>query len=123
VVADLGGCGRTEASAGVPATTHPGPTARPTTPTNLWQVPLPPRPDPNGTVVLAWTQPPSADPVRGYRIYEGATVLGTSTTTTFSTQLPPATTHFVSVVAVDAAGNESRQSVPITVTASFVPPP
>ncbi|HEU4421472.1 MAG TPA: fibronectin type III domain-containing protein [Pilimelia sp.] len=123
VVADLAGCGHTPISAGVAATTRSGPRARPTTPINLWQVPLPPRPDPNGTVVLAWTQPPSADPVRSYRIYEGATVLGTSTTTTFSTQLPPATTHFVSVVAVDAAGNESRQSVPISVIASFVLPP
>jgi len=122
VVTELAGCGVTPASASVPVTTKSGPRARPPRPENLRAVPLPPRPDPSGLIVIAWTQPPSADPVRGYRIYEGATVLGTSTTTSFSTHLPPATTHFVSVVAVDMAGNESRQSEPISVTASFVLP-
>jgi cellulose 1,4-beta-cellobiosidase len=122
VVAELPGCGLAPPGVGVPVTTLSGPRARPTRPEGLWQVPLPPHPDPNGTVVIAWTQPPSADPVRGYRVYEGATVLGTTTSTTFSTRLPPATTHLVSVVAVDAAGNESRQSEPISVTASFVLP-
>jgi chitodextrinase len=123
VVADLPDCGSTAPSATVRVTTQPGPRARPTRPERVWQVPLPPRPDPTGTVVIAWTQPPSTDPVRGYRIYEGAAVLGTSTSTTFSTRLPPATVHFVSVVAVDAAGNESAQSEPISVRASFVLPP
>jgi hypothetical protein len=118
-----GGCGRTPLSVGVNATTAAGPTRRPAAPTGLAPLPLPPSLDPFGTIAITWTQPPGVDPVVSWRVYEGATVIGTSTRTSFSTRLPPATRHLVSVVAVDAAGNESSQSAPTTVTASFVLPP
>jgi fibronectin type 3 domain-containing protein len=120
VVADLpGGCGTTPASPQTSATTLAGPAARPGTPTGFQPLALPPVMDPYGTVAMRWIAPAGAGPFT-YRVYEGATVIGSTAQTAFTTRLPPATGHRLTVVAVDAAGNESPQSDPIGVTASYV---
>src|SRR5439155_11018426 len=90
VVAALpGGCGATPAGSAPTVTTAAGPDARPGTPAELKVASIRLGPDlRSATVVLAWTQPTGADPVRGYRIYEAARVLATSQTTTATVVLP-----------------------------------
>jgi chitodextrinase len=124
VVADLGGCGTSPESRRVTVTTPDGPTARPGAPTGLQQVGMPPMGStPFGTVAVRWQAPAGPAPA-GYRLYEGATLLGATTTqTALSTTVLPATSHLVTVVAVDAAGNESAPSNPITVTGFYLPLP
>jgi chitodextrinase len=62
------------------------------------------------SVTLGWTastDPPNAG-VAGYRIYRGATEVGTTQQTTFTdTGLTPSTTYAYQVKAYDAAGNQS----------------
>jgi chitodextrinase len=70
------------------------------------------------TVLLSWT--PSTDnvAVTGYDVYQGATLIGSTTTaTTFTaTGLTASTTYSFSVRAKDAAGNVSPPSNIVTVT-------
>jgi hypothetical protein len=82
-----------------------------------------PNPDFTGTLTLAWTQPSSDDPPVSFRLYEGTAVLGAGTTTGVTLRLPGGPTHSVTVVAVDAAGNESSQSPPVAFTVPFIPIP
>jgi hypothetical protein len=122
VASQPGGCGTSAQSQTVTVTTPSGPAARPVAPTGLTVTGN--MPSGNVTnVTLSWSQPASADPPVGYRLYEGATVLGTSQGTTTTLQLPSGPQHVVSVVAVDAAGNESAASAPVTFTAMYIPPP
>ena len=69
------------------------------------------------TVSLAWGASTDNVGVTGYRIREGTTQVGTSTSTAFTvTGLAPVSTHSYNVVAVDAAGNVSPASNTVTVT-------
>jgi chitodextrinase len=125
VVANLtDGCGASPASRRVKVSTPAGPGGRLGAPTGLQPVVLPPMSGgPFGTVAMQWQAPVGATPA-SYRIYEGATLFGsTSTATSFSTVVPAATSHLVTVVAVDGAGNESVPSNAITVTGFHLPLP
>lgn len=63
------------------------------------------------TVSLSWTASTDNFGVTGYRIFNGSTPAGTSTTTTFTVgSLTPSTNYTFTVRAFDAAGNESQPS-------------
>jgi hypothetical protein len=117
------GCGTTAASAPATATTPAGPPERPSQVTDLRASVGPPSFDNTATVTFSWTQPPSGDPIVGFRLYEGAAVLATSSTAGLALRLPSGPTHTVSVTTVDRAGNESTQSATVTFTVPFVPVP
>ncbi|WP_213454864.1 fibronectin type III domain-containing protein [Rhizomonospora bruguierae] len=123
VVAQTGVCGPSELSAPVTVTTPVGPAERPSAPSGLWLVSSTPQGDFTGTITLSWSQPASADPVTGYRLYEGATVLAEAAGTGVTLRLRSGPTHAVAVVAVDAAGNESAPSNQLVFTVPFIPPP
>jgi chitodextrinase/uncharacterized Ntn-hydrolase superfamily protein len=66
---------------------------------------------------LSWTASTDNVGVVGYDVYEGASLIGSATTVSFSvTGLSPATSYTFTVVAKDAAGNESVPSNPLGVT-------
>ncbi|MFI9273044.1 cellulose binding domain-containing protein [Kitasatospora sp. NPDC052896] len=70
------------------------------------------------SITLSWT--PSTDnvAVAGYHVYEGSTVVATTTATTATlTGLLAGSSHTFAVSAFDAAGNESALSAPVTGTA------
>ena len=69
----------------------------------------------SGTVQLAWQASTDPSGVRGYRILRDGQAVGSVSDTTF-TDTPPAGTHSYTVVAVDAAGNESKPSAPASAT-------
>lgn len=71
----------------------------------------------SNTISLAWTAARDDIGVTGYRILEGTREVGTTTTTAFTvTGLAAASTHSYTVVALDAAGNVSPASAPVTAT-------
>ena len=60
----------------------------------------------------------------GYQIRRGTTILAaTGSTSTTVSNLTAATTYTLTVVALDAAGNASTPSVPVTVTTDPAQPP
>ena len=66
---------------------------------------------------LSWTASTDNVGVTGYDVYEGVAVIGSTATTSFNvTGLAPATNYSFTVVAKDAAGNESAASAPLGVT-------
>lgn len=70
-------------------------------------------------VGIQWTASTDNVAVVGYRIYANGILLGTSTTTTYSsTALLPATFYAITVRAYDASGNESVDSAPANLTTS-----
>src|SRR5262249_34734096 len=71
----------------------------------------------SASVSLTWTASTDNVGVTGYRIFDGATQVGTSATTSFTaTGLAASSTHTYTVRAVDAAGNVSGASNAVTVT-------
>src|SRR5262245_12377817 len=69
------------------------------------------------SVSLSWTASTDNVGVTGYRIFDGATQVGTSATTSFTaTGLAPSSPHTYTVRAVDAAMNVSDPSNSVTVT-------
>ena len=73
-------------------------------------------------VNLAWTASTDNVGVTGYRVYRGSTLATTVTTTsTAVTGLTPSTQYQFTVVAIDAAGNASTASSPVSVTTSAAP--
>jgi endoglucanase len=69
------------------------------------------------SISLAWD--PSTDNVgvTGYKVYEGTTVKATPSSTTATVSgLAASTSHTFTITAVDAAGNESGASAPVTGT-------
>ena len=123
VVAQVPACGSTPASAPVTARTPAGPAARPSPVADLRVSIGSPSFDNTAPITFGWTPPASLDPIVGYRLYEGATVLATSTTAGLTIRLRSGPTHRVTVTAVDGAGNESTQSTPVTFTVPFLPVP
>jgi hypothetical protein len=69
----------------------------------------------SGTVQLAWNGSSDPSGVRGYRILRDGQAVGSVSDTTF-TDAPPAGSHSYAVVAVDAAGNDSKPSQAVTAT-------
>jgi hypothetical protein len=122
VEADLGECGKTPLSRRVRATTAAGPASRPGTPIDVQPVQQWPTTTPFGTVGLRW-QAPADSSVAGYRVYEGATLIGRTTDTSLTAVVGAATSHQLTVVAVDAAGHESVQSAAVRVTGFYLPLP
>src|SRR5262247_1759010 len=69
------------------------------------------------TVSLTWTASTDNVGVTGYRVFDGATQVGTSATTSFTaTGLAPSSTHTYTARAVDAATNVSDASNAVMVT-------
>jgi len=69
------------------------------------------------TTTLTWTASTDNVAVTGYNVYQGTTLLGTATTTSYNvTGLTGATTYSFSVKAKDAAGNLSASSNVVSVT-------
>jgi len=118
-------CGETRQSTAVKVTTYPGPAARAAAPGGLTVTGNVPTTWPSGAqITLAWSPSAGAEPAVGYRVYDGAWIVGeTSTATTIALQVGAATTHRYTVVAVDAANLESAASLPVTVQATYLPPP
>ena len=100
------------------ATGTSGDTTPPTAPTGLTA----------GTVLstsaaLSWTASTDAVGVTCYDVYRGATLIGSSTTTSFTaTGLTAATAYSFTVKANDAAGNASNASNALSVTTASVTP-
>lgn len=71
------------------------------------------------TFTLSWTSSTDAVGVTSYNIYNGGGLAGTSSTTSFDViGLIAATTYSFTVSALDAAGNNSAQSSPLSVKTS-----
>ena len=69
------------------------------------------------TTNLSWTASTDNVAVTGYDVYQGATVIGTTASTTYNvTGLTPSTAYTFSVRAKDAAGNISTASNTVNVT-------
>jgi endoglucanase len=69
------------------------------------------------SVTLGWSASSDNTGVTGYRVFEGATQVGAASTTSLTIGgLAPASTHTYTVRAMDAAGNQSAASSPVTVT-------
>ncbi|PHS61951.1 MAG: peptidase S8 [Flavobacterium sp.] len=69
------------------------------------------------TTDLSWTASTDNVGVTGYDIYQGTTVIGTTASTSYTvTGLSASTTYSFTVVAKDAAGNESAASNSVSVT-------
>lgn len=69
------------------------------------------------TTNLSWTASTDNVAVTGYDVYQGATVIGTTASTTYNvTGLTPSTAYTFSVRAKDAAGNLSTASNTVNVT-------
>ena len=87
-------------------------TTPPTAPTNLAVASKT-----STSVSLTWTASTDNVGVTGYRIFDGATQVGTSAATSFTaTGLAPSSTHTYTARAVDAATNVSDPSNAVTVT-------
>lgn len=87
-------------------------TQAPTIPTNLVASNVT-----STSINLTWTAATDNVAVVGYNIYENNSLLTTTASTTFNlTNLNPATGYSLGVSALDAAGNESAISNPISVT-------
>lgn len=118
------GCGESPPSRHVEVTTLVGPTARPAAPTSLIvSGNVPGTGMSSAQVTLTWSPSAGAQPPAGYRLYEGATVVGDTTERSLTLTVGAATTHEYVVVAVDAAGQESPPSPRVTVRATYLPPP
>jgi chitodextrinase len=79
----------------------------------------------SSAINLSWNASTDNVGVAGYRIYRAGSQIATSTTASYSsTGLLPSTSYAYTVVAYDAAGNESSQSSPVSaVTMASSPPP
>lgn len=104
-------------------TTPPGPAGRPTAPATLEVTGNTPTGGSTTQITLAWSASAGGEPAVGYRVYEGATVVGETPSTSLALTVGAATRHSYTVVAVDAAGNESAASPSVSVQAMFLPPP
>ncbi len=105
------------ASAAANATTEAPDITPPTVPTGLAASNVAPN-----SLTLSWTASTDDVGVTGYDIYQGATLIGTSATTTYNvTGLTPNTPYAFTVKAKDAAGNVSNASTPLSVTTPIGP--
>jgi chitodextrinase len=71
------------------------------------------------TVALSWTASTDNVGVTGYQVYRGSTLAGSPTGSSFTDAgLSPSTQYTYTVKALDAAGNVSAASAPLSVTTS-----
>jgi fibronectin type 3 domain-containing protein len=117
------GCGQTPPSATAMATTRPGPGSRPLVPQQFTFLTGHAIDLATSSVTLGWTEPPGGPAVARYRVYEGGDLIGVSAASPITLTLPSAATHRYTVAAVDVAGHESAQSVPLTFSAPWIPVP
>jgi len=120
VAKDAAGNTSTPSNAANVTTLNPPDTEAPTAPTNLSASNIT-----MNTLDLSWTASTDNVGVIGYDVYEGVTLIGSAAGTSINiTGLSPATLYTFTVVAKDAAGNESLPSVPLDVTtmSDTVPP-
>ncbi|MFI7540411.1 fibronectin type III domain-containing protein [Actinoplanes sp. NPDC049599] len=117
------GCGETPRGTAVTVTTLAGPAGRAAQPADLTLTGNAPLGVDATAITLAWTASSGEEPATGYRVYEGATLAGETTGTELSLTVGAGTRHTYTVVAVAAAGTESAQSAPLTVYATYLPPP
>jgi chitodextrinase len=113
VARDAAGNTTTSANVGVTVDNVPsGDTSPPTAPPNLVLTLGSPT-----QVDLTWGASTDNVGVTGYRVFRNGTQVGSPTSTTFSDPgRSPATTYTYRVRAVDAAGNQSPLSNPVTIT-------
>jgi chitodextrinase len=104
----------------ITVTTRSNPdTTPPNAPTNLHVVGTPTV----TTISLGWNVPTDNVGVTGYRVYRGAMLVGSPSSTAFLDQgLSPSTSYTYTVTAVDAEENESAPSAP-RAAATADPPP
>ncbi|MEU4392246.1 cellulase family glycosylhydrolase [Kribbella sp. NPDC023855] len=108
----LGGAGSTTGISLSEATSGPVDTTAPSTPTALRAGAVTAT-----SIPLTWTASTDSTGVAGYDIYRGTTLVGTSTTTSYTaTGLTPSTTYSFTVRARDLAGNVSAASAAVTAT-------
>jgi chitodextrinase len=105
-------------SAQASATTAPGlDTTPPSTPTNLAGTAVSPT-----RIDLSWSPSTDNDVVANYRLYRNGVLAATLTSTTYqNTGLSPATAYTYRVDAIDATGNVSGLSAPVTVSTPSAP--
>ncbi len=73
----------------------------------------------SASVALSWTEPASSDPAVSYDVFSGGSLATTSATTSATVSgLTAGTSYQFTVAAVDASGNTSAQSAPLSVTTS-----
>ncbi|MFC0430939.1 fibronectin type III domain-containing protein [Kutzneria buriramensis] len=67
------------------------------------------------TISISWTEPSGSDPAVSYDVFEGQTLVTTSSSTSATvTGLAAGSSHTYTIAAVDAAGNLSPNSAPVT---------
>ena len=94
-----------------PVTGTPADTQAPTTPTALSATPG------DAQVALSWTASTDNVAVAGYRVYRGGVLVASPSTPYYAdTGLTNGTAYTYRVAAVDAAGNASSQSSPVSAT-------
>ncbi|GAB2688872.1 carbohydrate binding domain-containing protein [Kitasatospora kifunensis] len=87
-----------------------GPAQSPATPTGLAVTATT-----AASIALGWSEPSTGSAAVSYRVYEGSTVVATSSTTAATvTGLAASSSHTYTVTALDAAGHESAPSTPVT---------
>jgi hypothetical protein len=73
----------------------------------------------SSSVALSWTEPAGSDPAKSYDVYADGSLTTTSGTTSVTVSgLAAGTSYQFTVAAVDAAGNASAQSSPVTAQTS-----
>ena len=116
-VAALDAAGNASAQSAPLSVTTPAPpdTTAPSVPTGLVATA-------NSPVSLSWTASTDNVGVTGYRVYRDGTLVASPTSTSVSiTGLAASTTYSFTVAALDAAGNASAQSAPLSVTTPALP--
>ena len=94
-----------------------GDSAPPSVPTGLGATPAS-----TTQINLGWTASTDNVGVTAYRVFRNGTQVGTSSTTSYQDSgLAPATTYSYAVAALDAAGNQSAQSPPVSATTQSPP--
>src|SRR3989344_635013 len=92
-------------------------TQPPTIPTNLSVTTIG-----SSNITISWTASTDNVGVTSYKVYRNGIQVGTSNSTSFpDIGLTPNTSYSYTIVAVDAAGNASSQSSPVSATTSAAP--
>jgi chitodextrinase len=117
-VAALDAAGNASAQSAPLSVTTPAPsdTTAPSTPTGLTASALTPT-----SLTLSWSAATDNVGVTGYRVYNGTLVASPTGTSVSITGLSANTPYAFTVAALDAAGNASAQSAPLSVTTPTPP--
>ena len=117
--ADMGAYATGTEVIGRTAGTPPPDTAPPTVPTGLTAAAVS-----SSRIDLSWAASTDDRGVAGYRVYRDGAAIATTTNTAYSDSgLAPSTAYAYRLAAYDAAGNQSGQSTPASVTTLPATPP